>query len=209
MKKALVCTMLLGVVWSLPAAADWQFTGGIGVHPLSSITGCPTDGSPCLTDGDESKPAGKNPHNQPTPLTVNFNVVRGVHPAGQIWVINSLDIKVASDGTISGASVSTGGGKGLVLGGGNNAGRAPSGANAINVIATLICEAASPFTEHTSATGGVLLSPTGDFTFPAGAKLSPAPVATCASPMLLIRNAITPATSAFPNPWFAVGIYTP
>jgi hypothetical protein len=31
----------------------------------------------------------------------------------------------------------------------------------------------------------------------------------CASPMLLIRNAVTPATSAFPNPWFAGGIYRP
>ena len=97
MKNVLACTMLLGTVWSFPAAADWQFTGGIGVHPVSSITGCPTDGSPCVTDGDESQPAGKNPHNQPDPLTVNLNVVRGVHPAGLIWVINSLDIKVASD----------------------------------------------------------------------------------------------------------------
>src|SRR6266699_248022 len=105
MKKALACTMLLGVVWSLPATAQTlNFQGGIGVHPVSSITGCPmaaagTAPPPCVTDADESQPAGKNPHNQPAPLTVNLNVVRGVQPAGQIWVINGLTATVGSNGS--------------------------------------------------------------------------------------------------------------
>jgi hypothetical protein len=40
MKKALACTMFLGVVFSMPAAADdtsLKFKGGIGVIPVSSV----------------------------------------------------------------------------------------------------------------------------------------------------------------------------
>jgi hypothetical protein len=202
MKKALVCTMLLGVVWSLPAAADdggLKFNGGIGVHPISTIAGCPgnvTPPQPCLTD-----PGSDTVTPSPTSPTVSFNIVRGVHPAGQIWVINDLKATVKSGGSIK---VN---GKGLVLGGGNNAGRAPT--PALSVIATLICEAAAPFTEHTSSLAGVLLSPTGDFQI--NDTLAPPPPAACASPMLLIRNAATAAgpPPGFPNPWFAVGIYNP
>jgi hypothetical protein len=54
---------------------------------------------------------------------------------------------------------------------------------------------------------GVLLSPTGDFQI--NGTLAPLPPVTCVSPMLLIRNAAAPAMNAFPNPWFAVGIYSP
>jgi hypothetical protein len=36
-----------------------------------------------------------------SPVTVNLNIVRGVQPAGQIWVINQLDAKVGSDGSIT------------------------------------------------------------------------------------------------------------
>ena len=50
-------------------------------------------------------------------------------------------------------------GKGLVLGGGNNVGRATGQ----SVFATLICEAAAPFTEHNSNLAGVPLDPNGDF----------------------------------------------
>jgi hypothetical protein len=180
MKKGLACTMLLGVVWSLPAAAQTSlyplyFNGGIGVDPVSSITGCGTT-SPCT-------------------VTPTFNIVRGVHPPGQIWKINSFAATVNSNGSI------TVNGNGLILGGGDNAGRAPSGTAALHVIATLICEPTVPFTEHTSNFAGVLLSPTGDFQI--NDTLSPLPPASCTSPMLLIRNA---ASGTFPNPWFAVGI---
>jgi hypothetical protein len=129
---------------------------------------------------------------------VSFNIVRGVHPAGQIWVINDLVATVQTSGKI------TVNGKGLVLAGGNNLGRTPT--PALSVIATLICETAAPFTEHTTAGAGVLLSPTGDFQI--NDTLSPLPPATCASPMLLIRNAAT-AAGGFPNTWFAGGIYNP
>jgi hypothetical protein len=184
---------------SLPAAADppWQFKGGIGVDPISNITGCPgtpTTPVPCLTDPDSDTTTPS-----PTSPAVSFNIVRGVHPAGQIWVINDLVATVQSGGSI------TVNGKGLVLAGGNNLGRAPI--PALSVKATLICETAAPFTEHDSSTAGVLLSPTGDFQI--NDTLSPPPPAACASPMLLIRNAAPPATNAFPNPWFAGGIYRP
>jgi hypothetical protein len=192
MKKALACAMLLGVVWSLPAAATppLQFKGGIGVHPLVTILGCPaTPANPvaCATDPDDTQPPSS------ASPTVSFNIIRNVHPAGQIWVINDLVATVQSSGKI------TVNGKGLVLGSGNNAGRAPT---ALNVIATLICETAAPFTEHTSSPAGVLLSPTGDFKI--NDTLAPPPPATCASPMLFIRNAATTAND-FPNRWFAVG----
>jgi hypothetical protein len=204
MKKALACTMLLAC--SLPAAADdggLQFNGGIGVHPISTITGCPGTPAvpaPCLTDPDNDTTLPG-----PTSPTVTFNIVRGVHPAGQVWVINSLKATVQSSGKI------TVNGKGLVLAGGNNAGRAPT--PALSVIATLICQPPvtppppqPPFTQFSTSTAGVLLSPTGDFQI--NDTLSPLPPVPCISPMLLIRNAATMA-GGFPNPWFAVGIYNP
>ncbi|HLQ01788.1 MAG TPA: hypothetical protein VK143_05785, partial [Burkholderiales bacterium] len=64
------------------------------------------------------------------------------------------------------------------------------------VFATLICEAAAPFTERSTNPTGVQLAPNGDFRI--DDVLSPAPV-DCPSPMLLIRNAAGLA-------WFAVGI---
>ena len=73
MKKALACTMLLGVVFSQPAAADeLKFKGGIGVIP---VTGVAANG------------------------TVNLNIVRGVNPAGP-WRIADLNAVVESNGHI-------------------------------------------------------------------------------------------------------------
>jgi hypothetical protein len=206
MRKALACTMLLGVTCSLPAAADdggLKFKGGIGVHPVSSVTGCAAAG-PCLTDPtDPTPPDLITP--PPAGPTVIFNIVRDVHPAGQIWVINDLDATVGTDGSIKVK------GKGLILAGGNNAGRAPA---ATAVIATLICDPATTATpqptQYTTASAGVPLSPTGDFQIDDklknGTSLPPVP---CTSPMLLIRNAATAVGSPFPNGWFAVGIYLP
>jgi len=86
-------------------------------------------------------------------------------------------------------------GRGLLLAGGNNIG---GNANQ-SVFATLICEAAAPFVEHsTPSSPGVALAPNGDFHI--DDFLSPAPPATCASPVLLIRS--TGGT----HPWFAAGI---
>jgi hypothetical protein len=177
MKKELACTMFLGVVFSQPAAADeLKFKGGIGVIPVSSGVAV----SPTLATA-------------PVVESVNRNIVRGVQPAGQIWRIEKLNATVSANGRIQID------GRGLVLGGGNNAGRAPSGTGALSVFATLICEPVAPFTERISSPAGVLLSPNGDFKI--DDMLSPLPPAACLSPMLLIRNAAN-------SVWFAVGIFS-
>ena len=50
-------------------------------------------------------------------------------------------------------------GKGLIFGGGNNARRATGQ----NVFATLLCEAAEPFTQRSTNLAGVPLAADGDF----------------------------------------------
>ena len=168
MKKALVLLPVLVALLAPPAVADdtlVKFRGGIGVIPVASGVG----------------PA-------PTAVVVNRNIVRGVQPPGQIWVISALTADVKSDGRIRVD------GRGLLLGGGNAIG---FNANA-SVFATLICEAAAPFTERSTNGAGVALEPNGDFRI--DDVLFPAPPAVCASPVLLIRN-------SQPNPaWFAAGI---
>jgi hypothetical protein len=121
-----------------------------------------------------------------TSTVVNRNIVRGVQPPGQLWVISDLAAVVTNAGEISVA------GKGLLLAGGNGVG---TNANA-RVFATLICEAAAPFTERSTTLAGVALEPNGDFEI--DDVLTPAPT-DCASPVLLIRNAANQA-------WFAAGI---
>jgi hypothetical protein len=143
-----------------------KFKGGIGVHPLSNVTAMA--GPPLVV------------------TAANQNIVRGVNPAGQLWVIDRLDAKVKTNGDIKVK------GKGLILAGGNNAGRATGQ----NVFATLICEDTAPFIERSTDKGGVPLTANGDFEI--DDVLVPIPT-DCASPMLLIRNAAGEA-------WFAVGI---
>src|SRR5262249_60129792 len=113
-----------------------RFKGGIGVIPVSAG----------VNDDGTATAALRAP-------SVNRNIVRGVQPAGQIWVIDDLDAKVRADGRI------TVDGKGLILGGGNNAGRAAGQ----SVFATLICQATPPFTESSTNLAGVLLPTNGDF----------------------------------------------
>ena len=76
-----------------------KFKGGIGVHPISNVTA--VVGPPLVV------------------TAVNQNTVRGVNPAGQLWVIDKLDAKVKTNGDIKIE------GKGLVLAGGNGIGRPP------------------------------------------------------------------------------------
>ena len=142
-----------------------RFHGGIGVHPVSNVA---------VVTGP------------PLVVTVTQNIVRGISPAGQVWVIDKLDAKVKTNGDIKVK------GKGLVLGGGNNAGRATGQ----SVFATLICEAAAPFTQRNTNLAGVPLTAGGDFEI--DDVLAPIPTG-CDSPMLLIRNASG-------QTWFAVGI---
>jgi len=114
---------------------------------------------------------------------VKLNVVRGVSPAGP-WRIADLKAVVEADGHILVK------GTGLLLASGNGIG---TNANA-SVFATLICEAALPFTQHNTAS--VALARNGDFII--NDTLDPAPDE-CASPVLLIR-------SSGSGVWFAAGI---
>jgi len=136
-----------------------KFKGGIGVIPVSAGQGAAA-----------------------TATVVNRNIVRGVQPPGQLWVIADLRAEVKTDGRISVR------GKGLLLAGGNTIG---TNANQ-SVRATLICDLAGTLVH---STGLVALEPNGDFRI--DDVLVPAPSG-CASPVLLIRN---PAGA-----WFAAGI---
>ena len=173
MKKGLFVSILVlimgGFFSSLGVADDTlaEFKGGIGVIPVSSAAGT-------------ANANGTFPD-------VNRNVVRTVNPPGQIWTIDDLKAKVKTDGSI------TVDGRGLLLAGGNGIGT-NAGAS---VFATLICEAAAPFTLHNTSLVGVPLQANGDFQI--DDVLAPLPPAVCASPVLLIRNAANQA-------WFAAGI---
>jgi hypothetical protein len=178
MKKALYLLPFLVVLFALSVVSRFgqdargesrgtlvKFDGGIGVIPVASGVG-----------------------QAATATVVNRNIVRGVQPAGQIWVISALRADVKVDGSIHVD------GRGLLLGGGNLIGFT---ANA-SVFATLICEAVAPFTERSTNAVGVPLEPDGDFRI--DDVLVPAPPAVCDSPVLLIRT-----TGANPG-WFAAGI---
>ena len=168
-KEAFACALLAGTTVS--ASADdtlATFKGGIGVIPVSSGQGTAA-----------------------TATVVNRNIVRGVQPAGQIWAIDKLEARIRANGHIRVD------GKGLILAGGNSAGRATGQ----SVFATLICEAAEPFNEFSSTLTGVPLAANGDFRIDdvlTSAAKAALPFQ-CASPMLLIRTAGS-------GNWFAVGI---
>ncbi|AYC32449.1 hypothetical protein D3880_08695 [Pseudomonas cavernae] len=170
MKKLLAASALLiaGVLASSVVADDSlaRFKGGIGVLPVSSGVGTGA-----------------------TAEVVNRNIVRGVQPAGQIWVIRRLEAEVSISGQILVE------GKGLLLGGGNNIGFT----GGQSVFATLICAAEEPnsFTQSSSNLAGVPLEADGDFTI--DDLLAPAPAFPCNNPVLLIRSAASTS-------WFAAGI---
>ena len=168
-KKAAVLLLTLGMVGHVGAAGRdslVRFEGGIGVMPVSSDAG--------TANADGTFP------------NVNRNVVRGVNPPGQPWVIANLRADVETDGSIQVR------GRGLLRSGGNGIG---DNANA-SVFATLICEAAAPFTERSTAAAGVKLEANGDFRI--NDTLDSVP-SECPSPVLLIRSVAT-------RRWFAAGI---
>ena len=168
MKKVFVLSPFLIALSALPAvAADnlVTFRGGIGVLPVAAGMG---QGA--------------------TATVVTRNIVRGVEPAGQIWVISALNADVKVDGSIRVD------GRGLLLGGGDQIGFTAD----VSVLATLICEPVEPFTEHSTNAAGVALAPNGDFRI--DDTLVPAPPAECVSPVLLIR------VTGGNEPWFAAGI---
>jgi hypothetical protein len=173
MKKsafASILTVLIGVffAWSVVAADTLvKFEGAIGDIPVANVAGT-------------ANPDGTFPN-------VTRNIVRGVNPAGQIWVISAFKADVKGDGRIRVD------GRGLLLGGGDTIG---TNGNA-SVFATLICEAVAPFTQHSTDLAGVPLAANGDFRI--DDVLVPAPPPDCASPVLLIRVTVAGA-------WFAAGI---
>ena len=135
-----------------------KFKGGIGVIPVSSIMA----GAPVA------------------------NIVQGIQPPGEPWVIRALSAEVKQDGRIHVE------GRGLLLAGGNGIGT--NGGQ--KVFATLICGTALFSTPVANA---VPLAADGDFTI--DAVLSPVPPLDCDNQILLIRSAAIPG-----NPWFAAGI---
>jgi len=176
--KTTAFVLALGIAAALPAAPALaagnlvQFDGGIGVIPVSSGTVVP--------------PPNPAPPPGTTNPDVNRNVVRGVQPPGQPWVIRDLKGSVKDDGRIRID------GRGLLLAGGNGLG----GNAGASVFATLICEAAAPFVERRTAAAGVALEPNGDFVID---DILDNPASECASPVLLIRSTANKG-------WFAAGI---
>jgi hypothetical protein len=164
---AFAFVILVGGLFGSSAFADdtlVRFKGGVGVIPVSNVIVDTTTDPIAVT-------------------AVNRNVVRGVNPAGQIWVIRDLKADVKVDGRIKVD------GRGLLLGGGNNIGSNSSA----SVFATLICGTAL----HSSAPAGVALAPNGDFRI--DDVLDILPPNPCVNPVLLIRNAANLG-------WFAAGI---
>jgi hypothetical protein len=135
-----------------------EFDAGIGVVPL------------------------RNAATTELPVNPALNVVHGVNPAGQPWVIGGLRADVKVDGRIAAT------GRALLLAGGNNIGT--KGATT-TVGLRLVCGGVA----HVA--GPVDLDEQGDFRF--SGVLAPVPPNPCAGPVLLITNAA--GTS-----WFAAGV---
>jgi len=168
-KQAAVILLALGIVGQVSAhERDFlaRFEGGIGVIPVSNGAG-------------PANPDGTFPN-------AKLNIVRGVPPGGGPWRIGDLRADVSADGRIKVR------GRGLLLASGNSIGLNGNQ----SVFATLFCEAAAPFVEHSTASSGVPLDPDGDFRI--DDTLNPAPPSECPSPVLLIRNT--------GGVWFAAGI---
>jgi len=165
-KTAAVLVLAIGIAGSVSAhESDFlaRFDGGIGVIPVSNGAG-------------PANPDGTFPN-------AKLNIVRGVNPGAGPWTIASLRADIDIYGRIRVR------GRGLLLASGNGIG---TNANQ-SVFATLICETAIPFVEHSTA--AVPLDPNGDFRIDDTLDSVPS---SCASPVLLIRNT--------GRVWFAAGI---
>ncbi len=161
-RAALGIAVLLSSGAALADDSLVRFEGGIGVNPVSSVAGT-------AATGDATR-----------------NVVRGVSPGGQPWVISRLSVNVKENGRIRAK------GEGLLLGGGNNIGR-NGGAS---VFATLFCDNL-PGVEHSSDLNGVALESNGDFRI--NDFVNPLPPSVCTNAVLLIRTSNG-------GRWFAAGI---
>jgi hypothetical protein len=157
----------------------------VALAPLSAVA----DGLLVKFDGG----IGAIPVSTATATTVTLNIVRGVQAPAQIWAIADFKAEVMVDGHIRAD------GRGLVFAGGNTIGTALVGGTAnLKVFATLICENVAPFVQRNTNPVGVPLAANGDFEI--DDMLSPPPPrSSCATPVLLIRNAGN-------LNWFAAGI---
>jgi len=155
-KKALALVLFLGIVFPLSAGAEDSLVRFEGGIGVIPVRSGPAP-----------------------------NVVRGVNPGGQPWVIKSLSVDITMDGQIVAV------GEGVLLGGGDNIGT--NGGQSVG--ATLFC-ANDGNVQHKS--GAVPLEPNGDFEI--DSMLSPAPPNPCENPVLLIRG------GAGNGNWFAAGI---
>jgi len=155
MKRALVAVLFLSAMAPAVQADDasLRFEGGIGVIPVSNVNA-----------------AGLG----------TANVVLGVPPGGQPWVIARLEARVKDDGRISVE------GRGLLLAGGNGIGT--NGGQSVE--ARLFCGGVA------HDTGAVPLEADGDFRIED--ILTPTPPSPCDSPVLLIVSSN--------GRWFAAGI---
>jgi hypothetical protein len=114
------------------------------------------------------------------------NVVLGVNPGGQPWVISSLSADISTDGRINAD------GRGLLLAGGNAIGT--NGGQSVR--ARLLCGGVGGTVSDSDL---VALDGAGNFTITG--SLIPTPPVPCTSPVLLIINA--------GSRWFAAGIVKP
>jgi hypothetical protein len=169
----LLAVGLLALVPSLAPADDTlvKFDGGIGADGVSNALGSTA-----------------------VAAAVTRNIVRGVQPPAQLWRVADFNAAVKADGRITAV------GRGLVFAGGDTVGTAlvvtsTGGTAGLNVFATLICENVAPFIERN--TKSVPLAANGDFKI--DDVLSPPPSSSCATPVLLIRNAAN-------LNWFLAGI---
>lgn len=119
------------------------------------------------------------------------NVVRGVSPGGNPWVIEKFKARVEEDGDINVEGI------GLILAGGNSIGTAGP---ITMVAATLSCQISPgpPATFSTHSSGPHPLTADGNFKFKD--TLSPVPPSPCTNPALLIR------ANNNTGPWIAAGI---
>lgn len=117
----------------------------------------------------------------PSSNVTTVNVVQGVQPGGQPWLISRLSADVRSDGRISVD------GRGLLLAGGNGIGT--NGNQSVRAV--LFCAGAAPVNSDL-----VPLEANGDFRIEG--MLSATPADPCGSPVLLIVSAN--------GRWFAAGI---
>jgi hypothetical protein len=171
-KKAAVILFVLGMVG--PVSAHEQESGH--EHDLLARFDGGIGVQPVANVAGPANPDG-------TFQNVKQNVVRGVLP-GTPWRIADLRADIRTDGRIRVR------GRGLLLASSNNIGQNGN----VSVFATLFCEAAAPFIEH-STNFTVPLDLNGDFRIDGTLNSVPSD---CPSPVLLIRNSN--------GVWFAAGI---